>query len=410
MSSSLRQGRRMLGLGLAAGCIAVCLGLGSGCRSTASKRETDSRLTRLTKDGRKAFAEGDLERSERHYRLALYRAWAMDDPYESGTAAYNLAAVLTSHGHYADAENWLMEARAELCRGDASLANAWLLASLIAEQTYRYEDAARYVQLARQSDPPCQDGYSDVVTGCLCRLQRCGSGNCIGNVLDESRPRSGRRSEKACQQEFDALTQLELARIAAKQYDIDTAATHFRQAIEVSRHNRDELLLAHFQHVAGLIHLARGEFLSAARHFDQEAQHWRQARIYRDVPLTLELSARAYEQSERFDLAAVRMLRVAKILIGRGEAESAWVKLQVAIELASAAGKEPLLMRATLIASEIEALANSSQDATPISPEGESLIEDTAARTTPTRTNVVSNEGLIFDGFDAPTRAPTTSD
>ena len=78
-------------------CFAALLVAMAGCQtSSGSQRKMDSTLQRHVKEASQAYADGQIERAISEYRKAIRREWAMDHPYESGTAAYNLAPRLTS--------------------------------------------------------------------------------------------------------------------------------------------------------------------------------------------------------------------------------------------------------------------------------------------------------------------------
>ncbi len=326
-----------------------------GCSTPAtSRRETDTTLARYSKAGNQAYAEGDVDDAIREYRSAILRAWALDDPYESGTGAYNLAACLTSKSEIAQAKDWLLDARIELCRAGSSAGNVWLLESKIARDECRFDDAMHYVYRAECSVPPCDQRDN----ACLCGPSNPCQQNCVTRIPCVGERIASRRSTKDCESGFQAQIHLARATLAAEQYDISTAQAQFECACELVKKTCNHSLQAELQHVAALIHLASGQFLSAAWHFDNEAKHLRLAGNYREIPTALNLAAEAFEQAGRDELATSRMCRIARIWLGRGDAREAWRHLQVASEIARATACESATIQLTLVAREIQRVMN----------------------------------------------------
>ncbi len=322
-----------------------------GCSTpSASQRKADATLTRFSKAGHEAFAEGYVDQAMEKYRSALLRAWAIDDPYESGTNAYNLAACLTSKGQTDAATDWLLDARVELCRAGSSAGNVWLLEAKIAKEECRFEDASHYVRRAECSSPPCDSREGC----CLCGPHDpCGE-SCVTNIPCIGSRVAKRQAIEDCQIDFQAQIYLARASLAAEQYDTAAARAQLQCACELAEKICSHNLQAELQHVAALIHLAEGQFLKAAAHFDSEAKHLRLASNYREIPLALNRAATAYEQAGRADLATSRMCRVARIWLGRGDTREAWHHLQMASELAQMTECESARIRLALVAQEIE--------------------------------------------------------
>ena len=325
--------------------------MASGCAApSAPVVNTDATVTRHSKQGRQALAEGDLDAAVDQYRAALLRAWAIDDPYESGTAAYNLAACFASIGATPQAKQWLLDARVELCRAGSSAGNVWLLEAKVAMDECRFADASRYLNRAECSSPPCQrdDG------GCLCGPSDPCQPTCTSKIPCVGSKLADKQAAKACQQEFQAQIQLSRAAIAAEQYDAPSARRHFACACRLAADICSHDLQAQLQHVAALIHLVEGQFMQAAWHFDNEAKHLRLGGNYREIPTALGHAAAAYQEAARFDLAASRTCRVARIWLGRGDSRQAWQQLQIAGELVAQTHCPAAEVRLALVACEIE--------------------------------------------------------
>ncbi|PAY19082.1 hypothetical protein CKO51_13200 [Rhodopirellula sp. SM50] len=317
----------------------------------------DSKLHRYVDDGREAYNEGDLDEAEKKYRQALMRAWAIDDPYESGTVAYNLAACLTSQAEYLEASDWLVDARVELCRAGASTGNTWLLSAEIAITQSRFHDADRFVNYAAMTCPPC-----DIVdTCCLCGpAGDCADAPCrdccvvrlpvVGDKLNE------RQQEDRCRSGYEARIELARARLAAKQLDLGGAKSHLARACDLSIESCDLSLHADRHDVAALVHDLEANFLQAGAHRDREVQLLRCIGHYREIPNVLDAAADSYRSAERLDLAVDRIIRSARIRLARGDIQSAWQRIRHAGELAAVCGCEAVEIRLSLTAKLIREL------------------------------------------------------
>ncbi|WP_182871109.1 hypothetical protein [Stieleria mannarensis] len=351
----------MLGWLMATAIISGCAG---GPEEIVDK---DATLHRYVKDGREAFHEGDLDEAESKYRKALMRAWAIDDPYESGTVAYNLAACLTSRGDYLEASDWLVDSRVELCRAGASTGNTWLLSAEIAIAQSRFQDADRFVSYAAMTCPPC-----DIVdTCCLCGP----SGNCadapcedccavrlpvIGDKL------KAQQDDDRCRSGYEARIELARARLAANQRVLGEAKAHLARACQLSIDSCDLSLHADRHDVAALIHDLEANFLQAGAHRDREVKLLRCIGHYREIPDVLDAAAHSYCSAERLDLAVDRIIRSARIRLARGKTEQAWQRVRHAGDLAAVCGCEAVEIRLSLTAKIIrETLEETSPRETP---------------------------------------------
>ena len=350
-------------------CFVAIVATMPGCTgSTGSQRKIDSTLQRHVKYANQAFSEGQVERAITEYRRAIRRAWAMDDPYESGTAAYNLAACLTSDARSREARDWLLDARAEFQRAGTSAGNAWLLEAKIALHESRFEDVHYLVQRAACTEPPCQDEEGRDCCGdrdpcddrCVTKIP------CLGPKLKK------RRSAKDCEDAYQAEIHLVRARAAAEQYDIPASQRELACACKLAEDICSYDLHAEFHNVAALIHLAKGEYLQAGRHLDQEAENLRWAGNYREISSVLELASAAYQQAEQPALAADRLCRVARVLYGRGDVNEAWKVVQLAVPIAESACSETTKVRLALLANEILLVLSEQGDSPPeLQPEEE---------------------------------------
>jgi len=347
--------------------------LSFGCRSTdTSTVATDAKIVRHAESASQAFAEGDTDEASESFRRAIRRAWAIDDPSEAGTNSYNLAACLASQSRPDEAMDWLIESRAELRRAGKSTGNTYLLEAKILQAEGDFAGAADAIDRAVCADPPCGEhdqqgcrfcGDDPCRESCLSRIP------CVGTRIED------RAAIRDCEDFYAAQIELARSRLAAERYDIACAIEHFSTACRLAEDVCSDDLAAELQDVAALIHLAKGEYFQAAAHFDREADHLRRAGNYREIPDVLELSAAAYVEVERFDLAAGRLLRVARIWYGRGELKKSWEILQDALRYAdmspwSLAGElTTTQVRSALLAHEIElTLTDRGDDLNALSP------------------------------------------
>ena len=298
-----------------------------GCRSSAPlDAPLVAKVVRYSESAAEDFAEGETESAIETFRKAIHRSWATDDPYHAGTNAYNLAAVLFDRGDHASAIDWLVDARAELARAGASPGYTYLLEAKIAQKEGRFDDARRMISLADCAPPPCHDDGDDGKCRCdPCREPALACVPCLGNKLEN------KKAAGQCRADYQAQVHLAQARLAADQYDVSLASKQLACARELAKDVCSDDLRAEIEHAAAMIDLAQGRYLQTAAHLDREALLLRQAGNYRKIPQVLKLSAAAYQQAARFDLAADRLCRAARIWFARGEFGKSWEILQQAL-------------------------------------------------------------------------------
>ncbi|TWU04900.1 hypothetical protein [Stieleria varia] len=332
----------------------------AGCASAPKQLVgNDKSLSRDVEDGRGAYQEGNLVVAEKKYDEALLRAWAIDDPYESGTVAYNLAAILVSQQRYAEASEWLVDSRVELRRANASTGNTWLLSAEIAMAQNCFEDAERFVNYAAMTCPPCHA----VDTCCL-----CGPSAACGNDVPQDccdvrlscleKHHAEDKAEEDCRRGYEARIELARARLAAKQLDLCGAKQHLARASELTSESCDFSLHADRHDVAAAIHDLEAGFMQAGAHRDREVQMLRCIGHYREIPNVLDAAAESYAATERVDLAVDRLIRSARIRYARGELDAAWQRIRQASEFALMQDTQDVEIRLRLTAVKIrDALA-----------------------------------------------------
>ncbi|MEZ6092361.1 MAG: tetratricopeptide repeat protein [Pirellulaceae bacterium] len=321
-----------------------------GCHSSGSSKATiDPQLADYYEEASEAYAEGYLDEALQEYRKVIQRAWAMDDPVEAGNAAYNIAAVMTSMSRIPEAKDWLVDARVELYRAGKSAGNTWLLEASIAQNQGRFDEAARLIQRAACSDPPCDADDHE----CLCGPHDPCEESCIAKIPCVGEKYVEHKQQADCEATFQVQIYLARAKWFAEQYEIAKAKSNFRAACELAQEICDYNLQADLQRTAAMIHLACGDYLQAGWHLDMEAKNLRLAGTYREIPATLELAAAAYEQAERKALTADRLCRVARIWYGRGNINRAWSYVKEAIPFAEASYSQTTKIRLALLVHEL---------------------------------------------------------
>lgn len=328
---------------------------------------SDKTLVRYSDAAREAFAEGNLAEAIKKNDRALMRAWATDDPYESGSVAYNLAACLVSDADFRAASDWLVDARVELCRAKASTGNTWLLSAEIAMAEDRFEDAARLVDYASRTCPPCEIDPSS----CL-----CGPGSSCGRSKDDACEENGlvklpcvgkkiqeKDASEDCQHAYHARVELARAKLAAKQFDIVCARAHLAHACECSVEICDRQLQADRHDVAALIHDAEANPSMAGAHRDREIEILRSIGQYREIPDILDAAAESYQAAGRFDLAVDRMIRSARIWLARGDLDRAWQRIRQGGEISQGVGCQAVEIRLALTAHKIQEAIRRDTDA-----------------------------------------------
>jgi tetratricopeptide (TPR) repeat protein len=313
--ASLNWLRRSVALHLIAGALLL------GCKA-GPKVEVDNKIENNAEKASDAYAEGDLDKAERYYRATLKRAFAIDDPLESGNASYNLAAVLVSKANYTLAKSWLTASRVDLRRAGMDESGTWLLEAKIARTEERFADVE--AALAEVDRLRCL--YLE-------------NHNCKGAGKKEKDPCDETFCEKlpwvgpkkTCERElnqYDAFievqTRLVRAASALDQGDIGLAKCQLAEARARTPETCCGEIVAEIEHVAGRIAMAEGDFRAAGMAFDSEIEILRQVKNYREIPGALDLAARAYEGAGELAEAAERLVRLARVYYGRDNIRQAY--------------------------------------------------------------------------------------
>lgn len=339
-----------------------CLTLIVGCRGGAQTKQVDSQIEQQAKAAVEAYAEGKDDVAILRYRRALKRAWALDDPVEIGSNAYNLAACLASVGWYEAARDCLAESRAELHRAGHSEADAWLLEAKIARSQGLTEEAyviteglketlprpklIQHASFEKHDEPCCEEESIDDDRHPL--IERLRKRKHEGH----DRPHAEKR------QEIRASTvalHLFRAQLACDARDLDTAEQELATAERAARHLKDdEVPRAEMLQVRARILLLSMQPAAAALRLDAEADLLREAGHYREIPLALTSAAEAYLMAGDLVAASERFHRVARMLYGRDDLIAAIHFIDRAVALADATEDGDLQARLALVFHEVD--------------------------------------------------------
>ena len=320
-----------------------------GCSSlNQPKASQDTALLRATEQGSNLYNRGDVREATQKYLIALRRAWAIDDAYESGTSAYHLAACYYSMGEIAAAKDWLLDARSELTRANASCRNVWILEAKIARHENRYSDVS-YL-LNRASEEVSTTNHSD--SAYLSQIKNIAK---ISPVSFHESLRGFRPT--AWTKTFWGSTDIPVimiqASVAAERGNLSEGRKHLKAIEQLLKNSDQSDLLAEWYRISAELYLKERQFLKAAKGFDQEVHCLKSAALYRDLPVALEQCARAYQNAQNVNQAADRLCRAARLYYGRGDYQLAWQVTQQAGTLAESASDTTLRVRLGLIAEQI---------------------------------------------------------
>ena len=320
----------------------------SGCKSGGKVKEPDPTIRQQAESGEEAYAEGYVDQAVTRYRLALKRAWALDDPIEAGNASYNLAACLVSMGKLPLARAWVRESRLEFARGRFPDTNTWLLEGKIAQQQGQLDEAYQLIAEAERivqcNDPKPQR--------CPCEPKGC---DC--ECVEWYQFRKYREQKKVLERKastVQAEVYLIRASLALDQGDIATAQGNISCACELLPEVCDPNLGAELQHLRARIHLLQGRPDLAAAHFDTEAELLRHTGNFREIVNVVGQAAQAYEQAGLLAAAADRWYRVARILYARDDLAASQERLTYGLKLAELSNDPVVQDRYALLFAELD--------------------------------------------------------
>lgn len=289
------------------------LGIPLGCADLPPERPRGDRdLAEAAAAGRAAFDQDRIEEAVTFCALALKRARAMDQPAAIGDAAYNLAACHLRLRQYDRARALLGEAKHELARCDASLADVLLLE---ARAAYLAGDAAA----------------ADALLGQL-----------------RTDPRS--RPDAAHNAQASILT----GQIAGDRGDWPAAKDSLQHAREALGPDPDDMLKARLAALAGRIAMEAKDLPTAAEAFDTQADMLRRAGQFRALGTALARAGEAYTALDKHDAAADRLYRAARNAAAWGQAGAARKWAGAALVAARRAGNDAVVRLVESLLSEFK--------------------------------------------------------
>ncbi|HBJ38601.1 MAG TPA: hypothetical protein DDZ51_28400 [Planctomycetaceae bacterium] len=329
----------------------VMIALLAGCRAGGSgAADVDRPLARQSRQAVESFHYGYDDEAIEHYRLAIRRAWELDDAEAIGNTAYNLAACWAAMQQFEPARQALAEARAELRRSGQSEVDAWLLEAKIARAQGRLGDAAYLADCVVapmiRRDPACNESCSDKKESrLLAMVSRCRGriAKCLGH--DDA--------PDACEG-YNVSLAIFKANLAMDSGDIPAARESISRARQTEVAQTDPAARAEIAAAQArlLLMLQRPE--DAAQRLDDEAGWLRESGHLRELPMATSSAAEAFLQAGQPVEASERFYRTARLLYGRGDLLAALFFLERSISLAVEMNESDLQLRAAFLLEEIE--------------------------------------------------------
>lgn len=338
-----------------------------GCRAGGSNAaDVDRPLARQSRQAVEAFHYGYDDEAVEHYRLALRRAWELDDTEAIANTAYNLAACWAAMQQFEPARQALAEARAELRRSRQSEVDAWLLEAKIARAQGRLGDATYIADCVVapmiRRDPACNEscrGKDDsrlmaTVRGCRDRLAKClGHGDGEPDVCEG----------------YNVSLAVFRANLALDSGDVGAARASLSRAMQMEVAQTNPASRAEVASAEARLLLMSQRPAEAARRLDEEARWLRESGHLRELPMATSSAAEALLQAGQPIEASVRFLRTARLLYGRGDLLAALFFLERSIALAVEMNDSDLQLRAALLLEEIERANRKRKSPNAIKPE-----------------------------------------
>jgi|GEM_PF-586271 len=358
--------------------LAACVLIASfaGCRAGGSSAaDVDRPLAKQSRQAVEAFHYGYDDEAIEHYRLAIRRAWELDDAEAIGNTAYNLAACWAAMQQFEPARQALAEARAELRRSGQSEVDAWLLEAKIARAQGRLGDAAYFADCVVapmiRRDPACNEKCCNKAESrLLARLRGCRDriAKCLGHGDDEPDVCEG----------YNVSLAVFRANLALDSGDVPAARASLSRARQMNVAQTDPAARAEIAAAEArlLLMLQRPE--DAARRLDEEAQWLRESGHLRELPMATSSAAEAFLQAGMPIEASNRFFRTARLLYGRGDLLAALFFLERSISLAVEMSDVDLQLRAALLLEEIERANRKRKSSDAIKPEEIGAVRSTS--------------------------------
>lgn len=348
----------------------------AGCRSGGSTTaEVDRPLAKQSRQAVEAFHYGYDDEAIEHYRLAIRRAWELDDAEAIGNTAYNLAACWAAMQNFEPARQALAEARAELRRSGQSEVDAWLLEAKIARAQGRLGDAAYYADCVVapmiRRDPACNESCRDREDNrLLSTLRGCRDhiASCLGH---------GDEEPDVCEQ-YNVSLAVFRANLSLDSGDVPAAQASLARARSLEVAQTEPAARAEIAAAEARVLLMQQRPLDAARRLDSETQWLRESGHLRELPMATSAAAEAFLQAGYPIEASDRYFRTARMLYGRGDLLAALFFLEQSIALAVEMSDVDLQLRAALLLEEIERANRKRKPSDAVKPEEIGAVRSTA--------------------------------
>jgi len=303
--------RRIVEFGISAALVFLCASCASpGPESSVQRGDTVG--VQASSAARLAYERGDFGQAQKLFRLALKRAWAINDAGLAADAAYNLAMSEIGLGNYDAAAQLLRQAYFDAVRGSSSTADIQLVRAKVAFLRMRPSEALIFLDEIAASKPSQTINLQSVIL----------RGQISGDAGDED----------AAKSEFRAAESL----VASSQATLSASVG------------------ADLAKLEGTVGRLEGKLDIAAHAFDDEAKLLRIAHRYRDMAYALARAAEAYLAVGDQALAADRFFLAARSLEGHGDTDAARSFLASSVSAAKGAADHDARVRAEVLLEEIK--------------------------------------------------------
>ena len=323
----------------------VAVGCATGGKSV------DSVIRQASESGYLAMSESTAEEAIDQYRVAVHRAWGLNDHREIELNALNLASALVATERYAESQVWLLESLAEARLAGSDGTETRLLQARVLTELGDLAAARctlNAAECAAKSSESCCGG-SALETNPLDALPCC-SGSCLKKELEKRKRRSALQAQVAVQR----------AEVALLEGDVATAKKHIKTACQTVPDSRSTVA-AGIQRVSGKVSLAEGRYANAVQHFWNEAEILRANGRYRQMVEALEEAGKSAEAAGQLHRAGELYFIAARSQFGRELLTDARRLLARSVLNVAPSNCVPLQQRVSLLAQAIDSAASKEQ-------------------------------------------------
>ena len=302
--------RRIAKFAIPAALICLCASCASPSPESSVERG-DTVVVQASSAAMLAYERGDFGQAQKLFRLALTRAWAINDAELAADAAYNLAMSEIGLGDYDKAAQLLRQAYYDAVRASSNIADIQLVRAKVAFLRMRPTEALVFLDEIAASKP----SQSITLQATILR------GQMFGDAGDGDAAKSELRAAKSL--------------VASSQTVLSASVG------------------ADLAKLEGTVGRLEGKLDIAAHAFDDEAELLRIAHRYRDMAFALARAAKAHLEAGQQVLAADRFFLAARSLEGHGDLDAATSLLASSISAAEGAADHDARIRAEVLLEEI---------------------------------------------------------